>query len=474
MNTVYRSGGEIVGRFASLLLFAEAGRRLGQNGLGAFVFAIAFTSFVMVPVGLGLDRYSLRAIAEERSLKHSLFFNVLVLKLTLAVPLFALSFFGLHLLGYGAEAQTTAWVLAPGVFSDSIARTQLAVFAAHERSGPPAVADTIQRVLSATLGIVALKLGYGVISVGVTYSIGSIFGMLIGFILMARTIGVPTRTITSRRWRALASRSLPFAAQDIFTTLLARVDALILSLLTTQAAVGLYGAAYRLFESTLFISYALVGAFSAMYTYLGPGSSPTLRTVFQRSIKLSLVLLMPLAVAFAVLAEPICRLIYGPDFTSAAVPLRILGPGVVLIGLVTLTTSLIVSRDDPRRIASLTAIMLAFNVAINFTLIPLYGVAGAATAMLATEVIFTVWIARIALRLVGGIKWLATVASALAAGTAMTAICLLLRDSLPTALAAGGGAYLLVLVAVERHVNPLDFAFVTGMARRRLPSRPSA
>ena len=59
LNTAYRSGGEIVGRFASLLLFAQAGRSLGQTGLGAFVFALVFTGIVMIPINLGLDRYTL-------------------------------------------------------------------------------------------------------------------------------------------------------------------------------------------------------------------------------------------------------------------------------------------------------------------------------------------------------------------------------------------------------------------------------
>jgi len=471
MNTAYRSGGEIVGRFSSLVLFAVAGRNLGQSGLGAFVFAIAFTGFVMVPVGLGLDRYALRIIAAERSSAHSLFFNVIVLKLALAVPLFALSFLVLHLVGASSQAQVTAWVLAPGVFSDSVARTQLAVFSAHERSGPPAAADTIQRVLSAVLGIIALKLGYGVVSVGATYSIGSITGVVIGFVLMTRTIGVPSWIVSYRRWPALASSSLPFAAQDLFTSLLNMLDTLILSLLATQAAVGRYGAAYRLFESTLFISFAMVGAFSAMYTYLGPRSDPPLRLVYQRSIKLSLVLLMPLAVAFLVLARPICELIYGPAFGAAAIPLRILSPGVVLIGFVTLTTSLLVSRGDPRRMASLSGIMVGVNVALNFALIPLLNVAGAATAMLATEVIFAAWIARRARRSVGHIAWLQTTVGALAGGAAMAAVAVPLHNSLPAALAAGLLAYLVALIAVDRLVSPLDVAFVTGVVRRRLSSR---
>jgi O-antigen/teichoic acid export membrane protein len=468
MNTLYRTGGEIVGRFASLLLFAVAGRSLGESGLGAFVFAVAFTGFVMVPVGLGLDRYLLRAIAQERSSQHDLFFNVLAVKLVLAVPLFALSFLGLHLVGYGAQAQTTAWVLAPGVFSDSIGRTQLALFAAHERNGPPAAADAVNRVLSAVLGLIALKLGYGVVSVGITYSIGSMTGVAIGFWLMSRTIEVPSVSIARRRWRGLAATSVPFVGKEASTTLLARVDTLILSVLVTQAAVGRYGAAYRLFESTLFISYALVGAFSAMFTYLGPDTSPTLRTVFERSIKLSLVALTPLAVVFVVLARPICELIYGSAFGAAALPLRILGPGVVPIGMVMLITSLVISRGDPRRIVTVTGFMVAVNVALNFLLIPLYGVAGAAAAMLATEAVYLAATTRLALRTVQRIAWVPTAAGALAGGVAMTLASLPFHGNLPAGLASGVCAYVATLLVVERLVSPLDVRFVVSMARKRL------
>ncbi len=468
MNTIYRTVGEIVGRFASLLLFAVAGRNLGQNGLGAFVFAVAFTGFVMVPVGLGLDRYLLREIAQERSTQHHLFFNVIAVKLVLALPLFGIGFLGLHLVGYGIEAQRTAWVLAPGVFADSLARTQLALFSAHERNGPPATADAINRILSAALGILALKLGYGVISVGVTYSIGSLTGVAIGFWLMARTIRIPKVALTTSRWRVLATTSVPFAVQEVFATLLARVDTLILSLLVTQAAVGRYGAAYRLFESTLFVSYALVGAFSAMFTYLRSDTSPTLRAAFERSIKLSLVLLTPLAVIFVVLAHPLCELVYGPKFASAALPLQILGPGVVPIGMIMLITSLVVAQGDPRRIVRVSGVMVAINVALNFILIPPYGVEGAAAAMLATEAVYLVATTRLALRMVQRIAWGPLAIGASAAGLAMTLASLPLDDNLLAGLLVGLCVYAVTLFGVERLVNPLDVQFVMRMARRRL------
>ncbi|HWX44316.1 MAG TPA: flippase [Solirubrobacteraceae bacterium] len=469
-NTLYRSVGEIVGRLASLVLFAAVARRLGENGLGAFVFAMAYLGFVMVAVDLGLDRYMLRVIARAHSAADDVFFNVIALKLALAVPLFTLTLAGLHLVGYDSQAQATALVLAPGVFADSVARTQSSLFAAQERGGPPSLADAIQRICSAALGIGALQAGYGVVGVGAAYSAGSLIGVAIGFALMQRTLGVPTRAISRRGWLALAAGSIPFAAQDTFAVLLARMDTLLLALLATQAAVGRYGAAYRLFESTFFIAYALTGAFSAMYTYLGPDSDPPLRFVFQRSIKLSLVLLTPLAITFAVLADPICRSIYGQTFVSAAQPLRILAPCVVLMGVVILATSLMVSRENPRRMVPVAAAMAAINIAINLVLIPLYGDAGAAGAMLATTVVYAAWIMRMSARIIGPIAWCHTLAGALAAGIGMTCTGLLLKGDLLAALLASTAVYMIALLTVERLVNPLDVAFVVRMVRRRLPS----
>jgi O-antigen/teichoic acid export membrane protein len=471
LNTIYRSGGEVVGRLASLLLFAAAGRALGPNGLGAFVFAVAYMGFVMAGVNMGFDRYLLRIAARDSAAPDSLFFNVIALKLALAVPLFGAGFVVLHFLSHSHEVQATTWALAPGVLADSIARTQLSVFLARERSGPPALADALQRIISAGLGIAALSLGYGVVSVAVTYSIGSTIGVIVGFVLLRRTIGVPAMRVATRAWRGLSSASLPFATQDTFGLLLARVDTLILAAIATQAAVGRYGAAYRLFESSLLVTYAIAGAFAAMFSYLGRDTDPPLRAVYERSIKLSLVLLAPVAVAFAVLAEPICRAIYGPSLASAGVPLRILAPAVLLMAVVTLANSLLLSRENPRRMVSLAAAMAAVNVALNIALIPPFSDAGAAAAMVATELIYAVWISRIATQAVGKTRWLATSAGATAGAACMALVTLLLSGSLWIALTVGGAAYLVSLLAVERLVSSRDVQLVVHMLRRLQPTR---
>ncbi len=140
--------------------------------------------------------------------------------------------------------------------------------------------------------------------------------------------------------------------------------------MATQAAVGLYGGAYRLLESSLFITYALTGAFAPMYTYLGPETEPPIGATFQRSLKLALVALVPIAAVFGVLAERSAASCSAR--ASRAPPTRCASslPVVVLIGVVTLASSLIVSRRNPMLMVWSTAAIALLNVVLNSPLIP--------------------------------------------------------------------------------------------------------
>ena len=470
-NATARAVGEIVGKLASLALFAVLAREVGQSELGAFVFALAWVQIAAIPITLGLDRYILRLVAKDRSRIQEVYWNVLAFKLTLAVPMTIASFLLVSALGYGGDTRTAVYVLTAGVLLDSLARTHYSLFNAYERSELLAICLVVQRVAAAALGLAVLAAGYGIVAVSITYTCGTALGLVLAIALLTRKIGRPRRSLTRERWPALASRSLPFAAQDVFTVLLFKVDAVILSLMAAEAAVGRYGAAYRLFEATFFLTYALTGAFAPMYTYLERDSEPSVGSVFQRSLKLGLVALVPCAVAFGILAEPLCRLFFGAEFEAAADPLRLLAPVVVLIGLATLCSSLIVSRRDPTIMVWVTAAMVALNVGLNVALIPSLDDTGAALAMLITEAVLLVIALTIAVRSVGGVRWVSTAVSPLVAGAAMAAPMLLLQDTLVPAALAGTAVYALVFIGLERVISPVDLRFVGSMLRRRLPGR---
>ena len=470
-NTVLRALGEILGKLASLLLFAVLARKVGVEDVGAFVFAFAWVQVAMMPIGLGFERYILRAVAVDRTKVDELFFNVLFLKTLRSVPIAIVSFAAIGLLGYDSQTRMAVYVLTLGQLLDSMARTLFAVFNAFERGSLIAGTVVVQRYLAAGLGLAALAAGGGVVAVCVTFTVGTGIGLAWGLVLMRRSIGVPARVLPREARSSLKRAARGYGVQDILGILLARLDVVMLSLLATPAAVGRYGAAYRLLESTFFLTSAVNGAFAAMFAYLGRDTEPPVGAAFARSIKLDLSALVPCAVAFGILAEPVSRVFFGADLEGAAGSLRLLAPAVAMLGLITLASSLLLGRREPALLIRIAAVAVGLNIALNLVLIPLLDDRGAAAAMLVTGTIFAGLLLFYAIREVGGVSPIAILAGPVLGGAAMAAAMLPLAGSLLLALLAGGVAYLVVLFLVERAVNPSDVEFIRAMVRRRLPSR---
>jgi O-antigen/teichoic acid export membrane protein len=468
-NTAARAVGELLAKLASLAFFAAMARKLGQSGVGVFVFALAWAEISMLLASLGLDRALIRWIARDRSRSAALFADGAAIKVALAVPIALVSFAAINVLALGSTTRVVIYVLTAGALFDALTRVAFSVFTALERSELTGIALIVQRFLQAGLGIGALVAGYGVVAVSVAYTAAAALGLAFAVVLLRRRLGIDRTAADWRRWRSVGVRSVPFAVQDVFTVLLFRLDAVLLALMASDAAVGRYGSAYRLFESTFFLTYALMGAFSPMYTYLERDSEPTIQGVFGRSTKLALLLLIPCAAVFGALAPWVTRTLFGNGLAAASASLRILAPAVVLIGLVTLATSLIVSRRSPTTMVWLSGAMTLLNVVLNVVLIPGLHERGAAIAMLATEAVFLVLAFRMALATIGApVRWLPMTAAPLLAGALMIAAMLALRHTPGLALGVGAAVYPLAFVAVERVISPDDLRFVADFAKRRL------
>ncbi len=79
-NTTVRAVAELLGKFASLALLAVLAREEGTDGVGVFVFAMAWSELATTPIGMGLDRYFLRRVAVERAELERGLSNVIALK----------------------------------------------------------------------------------------------------------------------------------------------------------------------------------------------------------------------------------------------------------------------------------------------------------------------------------------------------------------------------------------------------------
>jgi O-antigen/teichoic acid export membrane protein len=135
-------------------------------------------------------------------------------------------------------------------------------------------------------------------------------------------------------------------------------------------------------------------------------------------------LLLPIALTLVLFARPIVELLYGSSFSSAVLPLQLLGMMALLFGINSFASTLLIARDRPGAYARLLAPVIVQNISFNLVLIPRYGANGAAFSAIVSSVLLAalgVWQAR---RVIGQADLVGAFAGPLLGGAAMIAIVL--------------------------------------------------
>jgi O-antigen/teichoic acid export membrane protein len=467
VNTFYRSAADVGSKVASIVLFIVMARELGDAGFGVFTFGLSLVTVVTTLGGFGQDIVLTREVVRDRSRLAGYWANTVALKLVLVLPALALAVVVLWALGTKPETLVVVILLGLAVIAELLMNTGFATFQSYERLGFVPVVLIPQRFFTAIVGIVALLLGAGVVAVAAIYLLGSVLALLLAFGLQFARVARPPLEVDVGRWRGLMRAAAPVGLFTVFAVTLFRVDTTMLAAFEPKDVVGEYGVAYRLLESTLFLSWGVGAAIYPVLARLQRTSEPPLALVFSRALKLVVALTLPLAVGAAVLADPLVRVLYGPDYDQAARAVALLAPTIALYPVAYLSGNLLLAQDRQGALTKVYAVITAENIAANLVLIPWLSLYGAALGTSISQILLTAWLVVLALRTAGTLPWPRVLAGpALASGVAALAMAAL-SDRLALALAAGAAAYLGFLLAFELRVYPDDGRALRRMLLRR-------
>jgi O-antigen/teichoic acid export membrane protein len=105
-----------------------------------------------------------------------------------------------------------------------------------------------------------------------------------------------------------------------------------------------------------------------------------LRMIYQKATRFLMLLAFPLGIGGIVLAQPIVRLLYGPEYAPVALPLSLIFVAEALRALASGCSALIYGINKPAFFIANTLILAPVNVGLDIWLIPRYGATGAAIA----------------------------------------------------------------------------------------------
>jgi O-antigen/teichoic acid export membrane protein len=446
-NTMLLTAVRVLVPLMSLAVVLALSRLLGAEGLGRYtlVFTVLYLANTVAPLGL----YGLltREGARSRERLSELLGSALLLGVCATIPVTVAMAAAGDWLGYDAPTIDALRLLSLAVLPCTVIVLAEAACVAIERVRHVAVCALVDNAIKIAGGVAALLAGYGVEGVILATVVAKAVAAVWLLALLRREdcrVALPERGMI----RSLATAAPTFLAIQIFATIYWRIDVLMLSKLGTVRDVGLYGAAYRIFELIVIVPQSLCLALYPQIVQAARSRANELQAVGGATLRYLVAALLPAAVAATVAGGRILEFLYGGEFTAAVTTLAVLVWAVIPYTWVRYHAYVLVAIDQQRVDLLLNVVMSALNVVLNVILIGRYGHLGAAIATLISIVCYSgCQFLYLRTRHPSLVAPAPGAGAAIAAGSVMALVLFATRD-LPVllALAAGVAAYLGVLV----------------------------
>ncbi len=378
-NTVFGIVTTLLTRLANTLVFIVILRRLGVDQAGVFTVGISFFFVASRFAFWGLDHLLTREVARVRADASRYLSNFLFLRLVLGVLVIAITVGVIQLAPYPPASRLILSALVLSVLPENLNNICWAAFAAFEAYHFTSVSSLAGGVVKVAGSLLALGLGLDLVAVAIVFLVANTVTLLLNLVFLRRHY--------IKRWerpqmafiRAQLRVATPFIFIGVFFILDNRFDNILLSLLDTDTAVGLFAAATAVFTALGMIPEGFRISILPVLARVRRDDPAAVASLYAQSYRLLAMLGLPLGVGTILLAEDLIRLIYRP--LPAAVPaLQLLGLGVLFLFLNVLNTRLLIVYDRQSLIARILALTLVQNLLVNLWLIPRLGPQGAAIA----------------------------------------------------------------------------------------------
>jgi O-antigen/teichoic acid export membrane protein len=268
-------------------------------------------------------------------------------------------------------------------------------------------------------------------------------------------------------WREMVKIGLPIAGSRVILSTILRGDILLLSLLATDMAVGLYGVPSKMFEILVTLAVLFNGMLMPMLvTSLAQKDLSSAEVTAGHALTAMLVFGGGVIAVFAAFPAEVLTVVAGAEFAPAAPALTLVGLAIASNAVAQVYRHILTAMDLQRQAFLMDCIGLAVALIAYFTLIPIYSYLGAAIGTALTETTLClgllVAVARSGLRpplLVALVKTVLVTAASVAAMIGMARLGLFW----PLAMVMGGFLFL-ALVVVTGIAPP---AYLQAMFKRK-------
>jgi O-antigen/teichoic acid export membrane protein len=364
-------------------------RYLGVTDYGRYATVASLIAIVSSVTDAGLSAVGGRDLAvTSRGLpRRRLLANILGLRLlitplgVLAATAFAVAVGYDRTLVLGTVLAGIGLILATGQV------TMTLPLSVDLKIGRLTVTDLVKQVAMLVAVAVLVAVGAGLVSFFAAFIAVSLVALAVTPAIVGRDL-VWRPEANPAQWRTLIRQALPLAASVVMAVVYFRVLIVLMSVLASGVATGLFATSFRVTEILYGLS-SNVLAVALPVLAVAAEDGDRLRYVLQRLVEVAVVAACYLTVLVVIEAEPVLELLGGNQYRNAAPVLRIQVFALIFVflGQVIQFALISVRRQSAQAVASGCAFV--FVLVLGVVLIPLYDATGAAIAALIAEVGFT-------------------------------------------------------------------------------------
>jgi O-antigen/teichoic acid export membrane protein len=458
-----RVGAYAVGTGLSVLSAALLIRHLGTSDFGRYVTIVSLVTIVGAVTEAGMTNLGVREYATRAEGRDELMRVLLGLRLILTAAGVAAAIAFAALAGYGEELVIGTALAGAGLFFAVLQATYTVPLSTYLLVGRVSALELAKQALTVIFIVALVAAGAGVLPLlAVPLPVGLALAVATAWMVRHKMPLLPAFDAreSARLLRVTASFALATAVGTVYIYL----AVVLLSLVSSDAETGQFGAAFRVFIVLAAVPGLLVTTAFPLLARAARDDRERLGYALQRLFETSLVLGTAFALGTIIGAPVAIDIVAGDEFEPAVDVLRVQGLAMLASFLLATWGFALISLHLHRELLLANLSALLVGAILVFVLGSAEGAQGAAWATLAGECVLA---AGYLVGLVRGRRELAPrawvvprVALAAAAGAAVGVSGL---PALPAALAAV--ATFSILVLAVRAVPPELLAWVRGLRR---------
>lgn len=376
---------QIITYVLAFIFVMYSARYLGVDNFGILSFALAFSGIMIIFADLGLSSLMVREASRNKKLMESYLKNILSLKLILGISTFIISILIVLALGYNLSDIQVIAIITAYTLLTSLSSMFYALFQTFEKLEYQSIGQIITSILLISGALYLIYNKSDLLGFALLYLFVGVIMVLYAFTICKCNYVSPKLEIDFGFWKTLLKMAIPLSVVLIFSTIAFRIDIVILSMLDTNTAVGIYSAAYKLIEVLTFIPAVFTASIYPVFSRFHIYSKNSLKTGYKRSFKYLFLIGLPIATTVSLLADEIILLVYGTQFTGSIIALKILIWAIPFTFLTFFSGTVMISINKQNLLAKIFILAIIMNVVLNVTFIPSYGYVASAVITIITE-----------------------------------------------------------------------------------------